>query len=115
MSICREAEKEMNTENAEIMSCLISLMQMQGVGLKTVAVCADAIAADARFNLWVGLVAKESATSDRMVNLIESYDLATQECLNCVAAFNALGDVDALERSLCEVISRLKREIAAAQ
>ena len=101
----------MGDQKENIGSSLIRLIQDQSIDLKTIAACADAVAADARFNLWAGTVTKQQATVERMMELIEFYDRVTYECLSKVAAFDvAVDDAGTLEHNLLEIARQLEKK-----
>ena len=72
----------MGGQKENIGSCLVALIQERNISLKTIAVCADVVAADARFNLWVGTVAKEQVSVERMMDLVEFYERRRSEVGN---------------------------------
>jgi hypothetical protein len=53
---------------------LIAILQDKHIGIGVVPSIADAIAADARFNIWVMTDAKKYANEEQMIELLERYD-----------------------------------------
>lgn len=101
MKTIYEASKAANEAPPESMfSCLMRVMQRGDIGLKAIACCADAIAADARFNIRMAEVEKKSATHERLMDIIEEYERLATECQRNVADFEAQGGVDMLRQSL---------------
>ena len=98
----------MRTEQESIGSSLIGLLHGgKPRGLEAVALCAEAIAADARFNLWVGTIAKQQTTEEHMIELVDLYDRLTSACLLAVEVFEARGDSAMLERSIQSLARQL--------
>jgi hypothetical protein len=89
-------------------------MQRRDVGLAAIACCADLVAADARFNLRILQVEKESASEERFFQLIEDYDRVSIECVHAVDVFDANGDTNALAQSLTELARELEAFIAGS-
>ena len=82
-------------------------MQWGDIGLGTIACCADAIAADARFNIRMVEVKNKSAPDERLLDLIEDYERLSAECQRNVAGFEMRGDVDLLQRSVRDLTKGL--------
>ncbi len=88
---------------------LIEVIADESVDLLTVASAADVVAAEARFNLWVGQVAK--GTRD-VLALVDPYDDAESDCRRAIAAFRSDRNQTALRAALlvfCERTLQLMR------
>jgi hypothetical protein len=98
----------MNSSNS-IQSALVTILSGgTRESLELVALCADAIACDARFNLWVCTVAKRDATEEQMIALVDGYERLTIYCLEAAKAFEAGGQFAAFVDVLSDVSLQLK-------
>jgi len=89
---------------------LIRVLQEPNIGLDTIAVVADGISIDAKFNLWVLNVAKNTFSTDQMIDLLEKIDPLHSRC--CAAAEQFLKDRDtehlkAVVRQYIELLSEI--------
>jgi len=99
----------MKLQTETIGSCLVGLLHGGELNtLEAIASCADAIAADARFNICVATVAKQQATEQHMVELVDFYERVTSECLLAVKTFRENGDSGELEHSMRRITQELR-------
>jgi hypothetical protein len=98
----------------DIRSSLIAVIQNpeQG-GLESIAVAADVIAADARFNLWVARVGKKQTDSERMVELAELYEATIEKCCAGVRQFKESGSAKELNIVLQEIAVTLRDAVGS--
>lgn len=97
-----------------ICTTLIQLLLSKPPRLTTVALAADVIAADARFNLWVALEAKRILSSTDVLDRIEGYEEFTMRCCKEVEVFLSGGDAQSLENAMTEIFEALNRLRGAA-
>jgi len=88
--------------------CLVPLIQSPGpAGLFTIALAADVIAADARFNDWFSQIGKQEIASEKILNIVDKIDLLATSCVSSVSKFRENGDYDALNRALEDIANDL--------
>jgi hypothetical protein len=92
-------------------SSLSLVLQSGRSGLDTVALAAEVIAADARFNLWVAHTGKQQLNEDEMIELIEFYDGLVEQCRSAVAAFFANGNAANLNEFLATALAKLRETV----
>jgi hypothetical protein len=90
------------------LQCLVPLIQApEPAGLFTVALAADVIAADARFNDWFSQIGKQEMASEKILNFVDRIDLLATSCASSVSKFRENRDCDALNRALEEIANDL--------
>ena len=67
---------------------LIAILQDKYMAIGAVPNVAEAIAADARFNIWVLTREKKQADETQMVELLERYDELVEQCSSIARNFN---------------------------
>jgi hypothetical protein len=93
-------------------SSLIHLVADRSLGLPLVALVADVIAADARFNHWVAIEGKRKLSQDAMLQTIDMYEDATVKCGAEIERFGATRDTKPLEDTLEKTLQTLKHASA---
>jgi hypothetical protein len=88
---------------------LITILQDKHIGIGVVPKIADAIAADARFNIWFMTDAKEYANEEQMMELLERYEELVARCTTISRKFDENHDltelvagIDTLTKELTE-------------
>lgn len=98
----------------EIMLCLLPLIENGRASFQIVALAADAIAACARFNIWVHRQERRSgewneAIEANWLRLLDLYNEATIECKAAVRRLDDGGDREALANRLQRIIEKLNQ------
>jgi hypothetical protein len=100
--------------NMSLREQLISILQDKYMAIGAVPNVAEAIAADARFNIWVLTHAKKQANETRMMELLEHYDELVERCSFVARTFNEhhnlaelVAGIDALTKALTEAAKSL--------
>jgi hypothetical protein len=88
---------------------LIQLLSNTSLGLLLIALVADLIAADARFNDWMAVDGKRTLTDDAMLATIDVYEDARIQCLAGVERFRVSADLSGLEAALRQTLETLQR------
>lgn len=88
-------------------SALIELLSDNSLGLLLIALVADLIAADARFNDWMAVEGKRTLSDDAMLEAIDVYEDARNQCLTAIARFRSSADVGGLEEVLSKAVEAL--------
>ena len=86
---------------------LIEVLQRGPIGLATVAVVADAIAASARFNIWILEVAKKHASDIEMLELADTHAGITEQCAAAIKQFNADRNTTHFRHSIQQITRQL--------
>jgi len=88
---------------------LITILQSKHIGVGAIPNVAAAIAADARFNIWILEHAKKQASEGQMIELLDRYEKLHSRCSTIVKNFREhhnvsemMADVDALTKELTE-------------
>jgi hypothetical protein len=88
---------------------LITILQDKHMGIGAVPNVAEAIAADARFSIWMLSCAKNQTSETQMMELLERYDEFSERCSTIVRNFNEhhnlselMASIDALTKELTE-------------
>jgi hypothetical protein len=101
----------MNSTNAEPEALHVQLSRLltsKYIGLSTVGLIGDVIAADARFNDWVVSVAKRTFSIEALLAVIGVYEGAAYACSTTIAHFSSSRDRHALEQVLGEILQGLQ-------
>jgi membrane-bound lytic murein transglycosylase B len=78
------------------------------IGLDTIIVVADAIAADARFNMWFASVVKEQARDEeQVIELLEELHEASEACSHAIRRFAADRDHNPLKAAIEDYTTKL--------
>jgi hypothetical protein len=93
----------------DLVSSLTELLASRLLDLPLIALVADVIAADARFNHWVALEAKRTLSSDAVLQLIGDYEDASAACQSAIEKFRATRDGRPLQGALNESLLMLRR------
>ena len=87
---------------------LLRVIESLSAGLLLIALAADLLAADARFNQWVSTVGKRKLGDDAMLKLIEMHEDVTTACQQAVDEFELTNDDAALNAVLTDSLRRLQ-------
>jgi hypothetical protein len=93
----------------DLRSALIPLLSDSALGLPLIALAADVVASDARFNDWMAVDGKRTLSDDEMLETIDIYEDARVRCLDAVARFRASADLKELEAALRQALEALMR------
>ena len=74
-----------------------SAVSQNKLGLPRVALIAEVIASDARFNIWFVVDGKRTLSRDKALEVTEWYEETTIQCLAAINRFNSLGDPGELD------------------
>lgn len=88
---------------------LVELLSNTSPGLPLVALIADLIACDARFNDWLAVDGKRTLSDDEMLETIDAYEDATTHCLASIKRFESSTDLVELETVLRQTLEALQR------
>jgi hypothetical protein len=102
----------MNTDK-DLASSLIHLLTDRSLGLPLMALVADVIAADARFNYWVAIEGKRKLSEDAMLQTIDVYEDVIVKCRAEIERFGATRDTKPLEDTLEKTLQTLKHSSAS--
>lgn len=83
---------------------MVGIIQSLTVTLETVALAAEVISADARFNLWLATKGKHDPDT-RMLELVDMYEAASEECRKIADALE--GDQSQCQQRLQDVAAIL--------
>ena len=97
------------TAKQDLGSSLISLLANGSLGLPLIALVADVIAADARFNHWFAFEGKRTLSGDAVLRTLDVYEDVTMKCREGIAKFSSTGDGKLLDGMLEETLRTLKR------
>jgi len=103
---------DMSEQAADITSCVLTVFKTRSSDLVTNVLAAEAIAADARFNLWFLNTAKREKGPDGLLQLVEFYDGLAVECCAAVEAFHDSRKRTELRQVLAEITRKLKEVTA---
>ncbi len=95
------------TPARDIRTSMIRVMSARSVHNRTVALAADLIAADARFNEWCLEVAKETLPEADLMKILDQGEKYVLTCDRAVRQFEQDKDTKALEATLSLVLARL--------
>jgi hypothetical protein len=90
-----------------IQASMVELLKGTGLSEATVALMAEAIAENARFNLWAAIYKKDYAAEDETLRLLEQAEELETRCRAAVRDFRADRDEARLRRVLADVIREL--------
>lgn len=96
-------------QEQDLRSALIPLLSHSALGLLLIALVAEVIASDARFNDWMAVDGKRALRDDEMLKTIDVYEDTRLRCLAAVARFHATADLAELEAALQQVLEALQR------
>jgi hypothetical protein len=88
---------------------LMAVAASGSAGLLLTALVADVIAADARFNNWVGTVAKRTYAQGSMVALVDWYCELCSACQAAAEEFGRTQDEEALRAVLTKALDELRK------
>jgi hypothetical protein len=92
----------------DLLSALTRLLSNTSLGLPLIALVADVIAEDARFNDWMAIEGKQTLDDDAMLDAIEKYEEARLRCLAAVKNFETSMDLSVLDCALRKTLVDLK-------
>lgn len=84
----------------------MTVLQDSTTNLLTIAVVADAIAADARFNTWVQSIERR-ITVDQFVELLKDYERLADRCSLAIAELREGRNADQFREVIQDVTSQL--------
>jgi hypothetical protein len=90
-------------------SALVALLSDKTIGLLLVALVADIVAADARFNDWIAVDGKRSLSDDAMLEAIDTYDEIRSQCLRAIEQFESSGNLSVLEGALGSALETIRK------
>jgi hypothetical protein len=93
----------------DLVASLIELLASRSLDLLLIASAADVISADARFNHWIAVEAKQTLSSDTVLKIIGEYEDATVACRSAIEKFATNQDSSALQKALTETLVALGR------
>lgn len=96
-------------EEQDLRSALIPLLSNSALGLLIIALVAEVIASDARFNDWMAVDGKRTLSDNEMLETIDIYEDARINCLTAVARFRDTADLKELEAALQQVFDALRK------
>jgi hypothetical protein len=105
----RTGELTVTPKEQTLRSALIALLSDKTIGLLLVALVADILAADAKFNDWIAVDGKQSLSDDALLDVIGAYDEIRVQCLLAIEQFESSGDLMALERALGPPLETLRK------
>jgi hypothetical protein len=95
-------------QEQDLRSALVPLLSHTALGLLSIALVADVIASDARFNDWIAVDGKRTLSDDDMLETIDIYEDARARTLFAVTRFQNSSDLTELEAALQEVLEALQ-------
>jgi len=90
-----------------IRELLITVLQDKYTGVGAVPNVAAAIAADARFNIWVLTFAKKNASEQQMIELVGRYEGIAEQCSAIAKSFREDYHLADLIRGVDEITKQL--------
>lgn len=90
-------------------SALVNLLPNPSLGLPSIALVADVIAADARFNDWMAIEGKRILDDDAMLETIDVYEDTRIRCLTAIEHFVRSTDLNELEAALSRTLEILQK------
>jgi len=97
----------MSESQNDLRAALVRVLQNRNTGFDVVIAASEAIAADARFNRWVAIVAKGESSKVDMLDLVERYGDLVDECTNVWGRFLADENAEQLLASLRVINTKL--------
>ena len=97
------------SKEQDLRSALIQLLSNTSLGLLLVALVADVVAADARFNAWMAVDGKRNLTDDAMLETIDVYEDMRIQCFMALSRFASDADLGALEATLGQTLEILRK------
>jgi hypothetical protein len=97
------------SQEQDLRSALIPLLSHSALGLGQIALVAEVIASDARFNDWMAVDGKRTLSDDEMLETIDTYEEARVRCLTAVARLRDTPDLKELETALQQVLDALEK------
>ena len=88
------------SQEKDLRSALIDLLSNNTLGLLLIALVADVVARDARFNDWMAVDGKLTLSDDEMLDTIDIYEDARIKCLAAIERFKSSADLTELETAL---------------
>lgn len=75
------------TEEKNLRSTLLPLLNEQEIGLRSIAIVAETIAIDARFNEWMANEGKGLLNDEEMLGAVDTYEEARAACAEAACSF----------------------------
>ncbi len=97
------------SQEQDLRSALIPLLSHSALGLLQIALVAEVIASDSRFNDWMAVDGKRTLGDDEMLETIDMYEDARIRSLSAVARFCVTADPAELEAALQQVLDALHK------
>jgi len=98
----------MYAKEAKHKELLMAVLQDSRTNLLTIAVVCDAIAADARFNIWF-VANKDRGTLDLMFDLVKEYEQLTDRCSEAIITYQQDGDGETFRTAIGSFTNELLR------
>jgi hypothetical protein len=96
-------------QEKSLCSALIGVLSNTSLGLPMIALAADVIAADARFNNWLSIEGKRDLSDDEMLETIDVYEDIRIQCLTAIEHFHGSADLGGLEVALSQTLETLRK------
>jgi len=97
-----------SSANEDVRSSMVRIVDSMSASLPLIALAADVLAADARFNHWIATIGKRKLGDSSMLKLIDLHDEVTSACSSAVDQFELTNDEKTLSDVLDGSLSRLK-------
>jgi hypothetical protein len=101
-------DPEMQGLRSRLMTVLQNSLRRDAyVGLDTIAIVCETIAADCKLNIWFLHVVKKHATEEQFMGLLERYNALNERCVTAVVRFHEDHDKNNLHSVIQEVATQM--------